>query len=448
MRVNRSGMTSRGGHGNEAVPTGLQGTGTAPAQRDAHAGAGRGPGRGGAHAGSQPADDLKLGQKLAEDPQAWRRKPLGPPWWFECRAEEAGGQIVAGGRGGQRLSDRTVDTGRVAKLIERQFGVAYQHGQRLRILRELGFSSQRPAGRAIQRDEAAIKQWRTKRWPAPKKKSRREGRTIVFIDESGLSERPTAGQDLGAQRPDAGPAIQLQLEATVGHRGISFWTFYFRLHAGAIRGPQFVEFLQALTKQIRGKLLVIWDGLPAHRSRVVKDYVEALDGHLVLERLPAYAPELNPVEYIWGYMKQRELANLCLHTIGEVGRFARNRSSPCNADRVSSPRSGSRQNCPFNVMYLRKSSVVEGDLGQFLASGRPFPMRDSPQRKWRSIAYFSSLIGAATSMNGECNCGDSFAKAQQRARTRIRVGGVRGTNGAHFVMHHRRWLPEGLGATP
>ena len=45
----------------------------------------------------------------------------------------------------------------------------------------------------------------------------------------------------------------------------------------------------------------------------------------MIERLPAYAPELNPVEYIWGYMKQRELANLCLNTIGEVGAFARRR---------------------------------------------------------------------------------------------------------------------------
>ena len=83
--------------------------------------------------------------------------------------------------------------------------------------------------------------------------------------------------------------------------------------------------MQALTKQIRGKLLVIWDGLPAHRSRVVKDYVESLHGHLVLERLTSYAPEINPVEYIWGYMKQRELANLCLDTIAEVWNFARNR---------------------------------------------------------------------------------------------------------------------------
>jgi transposase len=140
-----------------------------------------------------------------------------------------------------------------------------------------------------------------------------------------LSERPTRVKTWAPKGQT--PVLQYsfnwkQLSVIAG---ISFWNFYFRFHAGAIRGPQFVEFLHALTKQIRGKLLVIWDGLPAHRSRVVKDYVEALDGHLVLERLPAYAPELNPVEYIWGYMKQRELANLCLHTIGEVGTFARNR---------------------------------------------------------------------------------------------------------------------------
>jgi transposase len=107
--------------------------------------------------------------------------------------------------------------------------------------------------------------------------------------------------------------------------GISFWNFYFRFHNGTIRGPQLVEFLKALVKHIGGKLLVIWDGLPAHRSRVVKQYVEALDGQIVLEHLPAYAPELNPVEYIWGYMKQRELANLCLSTINEISAFARNR---------------------------------------------------------------------------------------------------------------------------
>lgn len=81
---------------------------------------------------------------------------------------------------------------------------------------------------------------------------------------------------------------------------------------------QLVAFLQALQAQIKGKLLIIWDGLPARRSRVVRDFVESLDGRIAMERLPGYAPELDPVEYLFGYAKQRELAILCLDTIAEV----------------------------------------------------------------------------------------------------------------------------------
>lgn len=104
--------------------------------------------------------------------------------------------------------------------------------------------------------------------------------------------------------------------------GVTVANFYFRFFHGAIKSPQLVEFLKALMRQIRGRLLIIWDGLPAHRSRLVRQYVESLDGRIVLERLPAYAPELNPVEYLFGYAKQRELANLCLRAIDDVRRYA------------------------------------------------------------------------------------------------------------------------------
>lgn len=107
--------------------------------------------------------------------------------------------------------------------------------------------------------------------------------------------------------------------------GISVWRLYFRFFHGAIKAPQIVEFLKALKATIRGKLLIVWDGLPAHRSRLVREYVESLDGHIQLERLPAYAPELNPAEYVFGYAKQRELANLCVDTIEEVRRYATRR---------------------------------------------------------------------------------------------------------------------------
>jgi transposase len=100
--------------------------------------------------------------------------------------------------------------------------------------------------------------------------------------------------------------------------GITFWNFYFRLFPGAIRSPQIIEFLTHLLRHIPGKLLIVWDGLPAHRSRAVWDFVRQQRGRIWLEFLPAYAPELNPTEYIWGHLKQHEIANHCPKNLSEL----------------------------------------------------------------------------------------------------------------------------------
>ncbi len=93
--------------------------------------------------------------------------------------------------------------------------------------------------------------------------------------------------------------------------GITFRNFYFRLYPEAIRGPEVIDFLKALVRHIRRPLLVVWDRLPAHRSRLVREFIAYSEGYIETEYLPAYAPELNPVEYIWGYWKQHELPNVC-----------------------------------------------------------------------------------------------------------------------------------------
>lgn len=56
--------------------------------------------------------------------------------------------------------------------------------------------------------------------------------------------------------------------------------------------------------------MVLWDGAPIHRSASVRSYVESTQGQLSVERLQAYAPELNPVEYMWGHLKTHEISNL------------------------------------------------------------------------------------------------------------------------------------------
>lgn len=80
-----------------------------------------------------------------------------------------------------------------------------------------------------------------------------------------------------------------------------------------------IGFLDALQAQIAGKLLVIWDGAPIHRSLAIKAYLSAgAAAHIHLERLPGYAPELNPDEGVWHYLKHVELGNVCCRDLGHL----------------------------------------------------------------------------------------------------------------------------------
>jgi transposase len=80
-----------------------------------------------------------------------------------------------------------------------------------------------------------------------------------------------------------------------------------------------VRFLKHLLRHLSGKLLIIWDGLPAHRSRKIKTFLrEGGAERLFLAQLPSYAPELNPDEGTWHYLKNVELKNVCCHSLDEL----------------------------------------------------------------------------------------------------------------------------------
>jgi transposase len=93
--------------------------------------------------------------------------------------------------------------------------------------------------------------------------------------------------------------------------GLTRTNCLFRLHEGSTRKEQVVEFLKALKAHLKQPLLIIWDGLRAHRSRLVREYLDSLDGQIQIADLPPYAPDLNPVEYLWAWLKRLALANYC-----------------------------------------------------------------------------------------------------------------------------------------
>jgi transposase len=107
--------------------------------------------------------------------------------------------------------------------------------------------------------------------------------------------------------------------------GMHFTGACFRLHKGSVRKEEVVEFLKALKTHLRRRLLIIWDGAKPHRSRLVREYVDSTEGHIQIAPLPAYAPELNPVEYLWAWLKRHALANFCPDTLAELQHTARGR---------------------------------------------------------------------------------------------------------------------------
>lgn len=207
-------------------------------------------------------------------------------------------------------------------LTERRFDVRYSDVHVWHLLGQMGFSSQKPEKRALERDEEAIEDWKKHTWPALKK-ARREGRLIIFVDESGISQRPTRVRTWVPK----GETPVVQFHFNWDHvsiiAGMHLKGFTFRFHDGAIRKEQVVEFLPALQAHYRRKLVIIWDGAKPHRSHLVRDHADSTNGQIVIERLPAYAPELNPVAYLGAWLKRHALANNCPDTLDELHHGAR-----------------------------------------------------------------------------------------------------------------------------
>jgi len=143
------------------------------------------------------------------------------------------------------------------------------------------------------------------------------------VDERGLTQRPHRCRTGGPRGQTPILEYNFNWKSLSAMAGLTTWNFYFRLYAGSVKSPQVVDFLKALARHVRQPMTLIWDRLAAHRSRLVREHLESLQGQIHVEYLPAYAPELNPVEYIWAHWKQHELPNVCPRDYWQLSQAAR-----------------------------------------------------------------------------------------------------------------------------
>jgi transposase len=206
---------------------------------------------------------------------------------------------------------------RLAQLIEEEFAVRFNPRSLSAWLRDRGFTPQKPERIPRERDPGAITAWLASDWPRIKKKARRQGAKIALIDESGLLMAPLArrtwaprGQtpaltQAGGHRKKVSVAAALWLSPRRDRLGLYFHT----LPDGYFDNWYVTAFLEAMLHDLPGRFVVVWDGGTMHKGEPIRELEAQFGDRLSLERLPPFAPMLNPVEPLWSWLKYSRLNN-------------------------------------------------------------------------------------------------------------------------------------------
>lgn len=268
---------------------------------------------------------LELGKKVSEAAKLFGVTPQAVRNWLKAHEAEGDSALAARRRGrrvgGTRLTedqgkviaqlvrDRCPDQLKlpfylwtreaVAKLIEAHFGVQVSPKTAGRYLAKWGFTPQKPARRAYQQNPAAVERWLKEEYPAIQAEAKKEGAQIHWADESGLRSDHTAGRSFAPRGKT--PVVQntgSRFSCNMISSVTSLGKLFFMIYGERFTAQVFIKFLRRLLRQSKGKVFLIVDGHPVHRSKVVRQWVEKHKDRLRLFRLPSYSPELNPDELV------------------------------------------------------------------------------------------------------------------------------------------------------
>jgi len=168
-----------------------------------------------------------------------------------------------------------------------------------RYLRAWGLSQQKPVRGGYERNDAAIARWLKQEYPAIARQARRDKAAIYWGDEMGLRSDHVTGTSYApvGQTPvirATGQRFGCNMISAITNKGeLAFMVF-----EGKFKAPVFVAFLQRLVKQIAGKIYLIVDGHPGHKSGKATRLAAPHSSRLRLIRMPGYCPERNPDELL------------------------------------------------------------------------------------------------------------------------------------------------------
>ena len=212
---------------------------------------------------------------------------------------------------------------RVAAVIRRRFNLTYSHnGAWIVLTRYLGWTNKRPVQRFADRNEALINRWKLEEFPRILKEVQQRGAHLVFMDESGFLLAPTVCRTFSPRGQP--PVIKISdphgrisvigaISISLRRKHLNFFHQLLRDNAN-FRADSVVQFVSAVSRRLSGPITFVCDACPIHCTKSMRAF---LDQHksVEIEEFPPYAPELNPVDKAWGYLKHGRLANYAPTTL-------------------------------------------------------------------------------------------------------------------------------------
>lgn len=194
----------------------------------------------------------------------------------------------------------------IGHLIERQFGMTLSLPTLGKIMAQLGFTAQRPLYRAYQQDATLVERWLAYELPALRARAKAKGARLLFADEASMRSDYHAGTTWAPRGctpivPADGYRSSVNMISAISSGG----ELQFMLVEGRSSAEVFRKFLEQLMLSEDRPVILVVDGHPIHKARLVMDYVESTNGNLELYFLPPYSPQLNPDEQVWKNVKER-----------------------------------------------------------------------------------------------------------------------------------------------
>jgi transposase len=155
-----------------------------------------------------------------------------------------------------------------------------------------------------------------RRLAAHSKKAFDENAHLVLIDETGVLTAPLVRRTLAPrgqtpilrQKGAHREKVSVIAALTLAPKRQRFGLYFKALPKGSFNAVQIAAFLRDLLRQLRGRVIIVWDNATTHRGPVIQKLLRKFP-RLWLENFPPYAPDLNPVEQIWTWLKWSKLAN-------------------------------------------------------------------------------------------------------------------------------------------